>query len=124
MESMRAKCRAREKVLDTILTWYRNAVAPIAHAKVSFSPTLEVESTGLEHQVLTGRVTRKSGILPALPVSQASIIDGFHAVNGIIRSEYDGHVCGLLRAPFRRRLKSCWNRRNALGSNYSVSSSH
>lgn len=44
-----------------------------------------------------------------LPVNQASIIDGFHAVNGIIRTAYDGILTappGTHPAPFELILES------------------
>jgi hypothetical protein len=45
----------------------------------------------------------------ALPVNQAASIDGFHAVNGIIRDAYDGILCappGQVPAPFEIILES------------------
>ena len=45
----------------------------------------------------------------ALPVNQASIIDGFHAVNGIIHTAYDGILTappGSSPAPFEIILES------------------
>lgn len=45
----------------------------------------------------------------ALPVNQAAVIDGFHAVNGIIHTAYDGILTappGTLPAPFEIILES------------------
>ncbi len=45
----------------------------------------------------------------ALPVNQAAVIDGFHAVNGIIASAYEGILCappGQTPAPFEVILES------------------